>query len=184
MTLNLKKAEKINLTKTFPGLKKVRLELEWTDANIDADASAFICDENTKLLNDSYFVFYNPPNDSCPEKAVVYGGDARKGGVETIKIDLEKVTHRAREIALVVTIYESIEKNLHFGNLKSGGISLYNEETGEKMASFQFGTGEYTNESLIHMASLYKGENGWEFEAFGRGTAGADLAYALEMFTK
>jgi len=186
--INLTKSTgKINLKKEFPGLKRVRLDLEWTDANIDADASAFVCDGNSKLLSNEHFVFYGLDPDqnglkADPQKAVVYGGDSRKGGVETIKIDLEKVASAAAEIALVITIYESKEKNKHFGNLTAGGISLYNDETGDLLASFKFGTGEYTNESLIHMASLFKGANGWEFEAFGRGAANKDLGDALEMF--
>lgn len=181
-----KTSGKINLKKEFPGLKKIRLVLEWTNPSngtkVDADASAFVCDGNSKLLGNEYFVFYGSQDKACPQKAVVYGGDSRQGGTETITVDLEKVTDKAQEIAFVITMYESKEKGLTFGELEKGGITLYNDETGDKLASYAFGTGEYTKESLIHMASLYKGANGWEYEAFGKGAVGKDLGDALVMF--
>lgn len=183
MALTLEKNKPLSLKKADAGLKRVRLELTWkSKVKFDADATALVCDGNSKLLSESYIVFYNQPQD--PEGAVVSKGDARDGGGagEVVVVDLEKVTSRAVEIAFVVTIYEGVSKGLNFGQLEAGGMKLVNDETGAEIASFSFGTGEFTNETMIHMGSLFKGNDGWEIEAFGKGKANMELGDVLSTF--
>ncbi|MDP4156721.1 MAG: TerD family protein, partial [Bacillota bacterium] len=65
MGINLSKGQRIDLTKTNPGLTKVIVGLGW-DTNkysggqdFDLDASAFLTDENGKVIQDNDFIFYN-----------------------------------------------------------------------------------------------------------------------------
>ena len=83
MAVNLKKGQKVDLTKGNPGLSKIMVGLGW-DVNrydgghdFDLDASAFLLGANGKVANDSNFVFYSNPAD--PSGAVRYGGDNRTG---------------------------------------------------------------------------------------------------------
>lgn len=183
MPVQLKKNEKLSLKKVAPGLSKIRLEVNWNSpVKFDADATALVCDATPKLLSDDYIVFYNQEKD--PEGAVVSHGDQRNGGGagEVVTVDLDKVNPNAREIAFIVTIYEGVTNGLNFGKLQSGGMKLVNDETGEVLAEFAFGTGEFTNETMIHMGSLFKGDNGWDIEAFGKGRAGMELGDVLAQF--
>lgn len=86
MAVNLKKGQKVDLTKGNPGLSKIMVGLGW-DVNrydgghdFDLDASAFLLGANGKVANDSNFVFYSNPAD--PSGAVRYGGDNRTGAGE------------------------------------------------------------------------------------------------------
>lgn len=83
MSINLKKGQKINLTKDNPGLNKAIIGLGW-DTNkysggyeFDLDASAFLVGNNGKVNDDLNFVFYNNLQD--PSGAVVHTGDNRTG---------------------------------------------------------------------------------------------------------
>ena len=67
MAVNLKKGQKVDLTKGNPGLSKIMVGLGW-DVNrydgghdFDLDASAFLLGANGKVANDSNFVFYSNP---------------------------------------------------------------------------------------------------------------------------
>lgn len=68
MTISLSKGQRIDLTKTNPGLTKVVVGLGW-DTNkysggqdFDLDASAFLLHEDGKAKGSDDFVFYNNPS--------------------------------------------------------------------------------------------------------------------------
>lgn len=65
MAIQLSKGQRIDLTKTNPGLTKAVIGLGW-DTNkysgghdFDLDASAFLVDAHDNCVNDLDFVFYN-----------------------------------------------------------------------------------------------------------------------------
>lgn len=106
MAVNLKKGQKVDLTKGNPGLSKIMVGLGW-DVNrydgghdFDLDASAFLLGANGKVANDSNFVFYSNPAD--PSGAVRYGGDNRtgagEGDDETIFVDLATIPANVEKI--------------------------------------------------------------------------------------
>lgn len=65
MGVMLSKGQKIDLTKSHPGLSKVVIGLGWDinqhGANYDLDASAFLLGDNHKVWSDNDFIFYNNP---------------------------------------------------------------------------------------------------------------------------
>ena len=68
MAVSLQKGQNVSLSKTAPGIRKVRFGLGWdaraTDgAAFDLDASAFVLDASGRVLGDQHFVFYNNPHD-------------------------------------------------------------------------------------------------------------------------
>jgi len=208
--IKLQKAVKINLGKEFDNLERIRFELKWeADAkklrdanarpNFDADAQAFICKTVpvngvlvSQLISEEHFVFYNSKNhdfadgvNCCPEHAVVLSEDEQDGGGdgETIIVDLRKVHSEASEIVLTVSIHKAMQRKQNFGQLSGGGVDVYNDITGELIASFSFGQNEFTNETFLHVGSLFNSKrDGWEFEVFNQGTANMDLSDALIRF--
>ena len=84
MAVSLSKGQKVDLTKTNPGLKKIVIGLGW-DTNkydggqdFDLDASAFVVGATGKVKDEKDFVFYNNPKGA--QGAVVHTGDNRSGG--------------------------------------------------------------------------------------------------------
>ena len=74
MAIQLKKGQKIDLTKGNPGLKHIRLGLGW-DTNMfdggddfDLDVSLFMVGKSGKVEQDEDFIFYN--NLKHPSEAV------------------------------------------------------------------------------------------------------------------
>lgn len=63
MAIQLSKGQRIDLTKTNPGLTKALIGLGWDTnkytggADFDLDASAFLVDQNDRCINDHDFVF-------------------------------------------------------------------------------------------------------------------------------
>lgn len=65
MAVSLSKGQRVDLTKTNPGLKKIVIGLGW-DTNkydgghdFDLDASAFVLGASGKVKDEQDFVFYN-----------------------------------------------------------------------------------------------------------------------------
>lgn len=99
MSINIKKGERISLSKEAPGLKRASIGLGWdvnasdTGKAFDLDASLFMLAGDGKIPIDEYFVFYN--NLNSPDQSVKHLGDSRtgegSGDDETIVVDLAKI---------------------------------------------------------------------------------------------
>ena len=86
MAVNLSKGQKVDLTKTNPGLSKLLVGLGW-DVNkydggfdFDLDVSVFLLDANGKVTSDADFVFYG--NLKHASGSVEHRGDNRTGAGE------------------------------------------------------------------------------------------------------
>ena len=112
MPISLKKGQKVDLTKTNPGLTKICIGLGW-DVNkydggsaFDLDTAAFLLGENGKVREQGDFVFYS--NLSHASGAVVHQGDnltgEGEGDDEQIIVDLSKVPVDVTRIAFTATI--------------------------------------------------------------------------------
>ena len=137
MAISLKKGQKVDLTKTNPGLKEVLIGLGW-DTNkydggkdFDLDSSVFLLGANNKVASDDDFVFYG--NLKHKSGAVEHMGDnltgAGEGDDEQIKIDLSKVPAEVEKIDFTVTIYEAEERKQNFGQVENAFIRVVNSAT-------------------------------------------------------
>lgn len=184
--LALKKSDgKVALSKaTSKILKKIRLEFGWrSSVSLDADVSAFLLDSNQSMIGPEYFVFFNQKAD--PEASVVAGADVRDGTGEKEKIfvDLPKVSNKVSEIAFILTIDEAASQANHFGVLEEADVVIYDDDTNEPLVEFKFDSSTFKNgESLVHAASIFRGNTGWEVQGFGKGTPGKDLTGAVTLF--
>ena len=79
MAISLEKGQKIDLTKSNPGLKNIIIGLGWDTnkydggAAFDLDSAAFLLNKDGKVGQDADFVFYNNTrgrNDSVTRKAL------------------------------------------------------------------------------------------------------------------
>ena len=104
--VNLVKGQKVELTKSNPGLTKINAGLGW-DVNafdsgsaFDLDAEVFLLGDSGKVSSDGDFVFYG--NTTHASGAVEHTGDNRDGAGdgddETIKIDLSRVPQNISRI--------------------------------------------------------------------------------------
>lgn len=81
MAISLAKGQKIDLTKTNPGLSKVVVGLGWDvnqydgGADFDLDASVFLLNAEGKCSSEKDFIFYNQTEGAGG--AVIHTGDNR-----------------------------------------------------------------------------------------------------------
>lgn len=190
--INLAKGQRIDLTKTNPGLTKVIVGLGW-DTNryhggndFDLDASAFLTDANGRVIQDSDFIFYN--NLVHSSGSVEHTGDNRTGegdgDDEQIKIDFSKVPTHVHRIAITVTIHDAEARFQNFGQVSNAFVRLVDEDTDNEVLRFDLGE-DFSVETAVVFCELYRHNSDWKFNAIGSGFSGGLAAlcrnYGLEV---
>ncbi|MFZ5969333.1 MAG: TerD family protein [Bacillota bacterium] len=179
MSISLTKGQKIDLTKTNPGLKKVIIGLGW-DTNkysggydFDLDASAFLTNEFDKVTNDRDFVFYN--NLQGGNGSVIHTGDNRtgegEGDDEQIKVDFSKVPANIHKIGITVTIHEAAQRGQNFGQVSNAFVRVVNEETNQEVLRYDLAE-DFSVETALVVCELYRHSGEWKFSAVGSGFQG------------
>ena len=184
MPVNLLKGQKVDLTKNNPSLTKLIVGLGWDTnkydggADFDLDASAFLCGENGKVLNDSDFVFYS--NLKHSSGAVEHTGDnltgEGEGDDEVIKVDLSKIPDNISKIAFTVTIYDAEARRQNFGQVSNAYIHIIDQATGTELIRYDLGE-DFSIETAVVVGELYRHNGDWKFNAIGSGFQGG--LYAL-----
>lgn len=175
----LVKGQKVDLTKSNPGLAKINAGLGW-DVNIfdggaqfDLDAEVFLLADNGKVTSDADFVFYG--NAVHSSGAVEHSGDNRDGAGdgddETIRIDLSKVPANITRITFTVTIYDAEARNQNFGQVRNAFIRIYNPDTNEELLRYDLSE-DYSIETALIIGELYRHNGEWKFNAVGAGYQG------------
>ena len=179
MGITLAKGQKVDLTKSNPGLKNVVVGLGW-DINkydgghsFDLDTAAFLTAGNGKVTSDTDFVFYN--NLRHPSGAVTHLGDnltgVGEGDDEQIKVSLDQVPANIEKIAFTVTIHEAMERNQNFGQVSNSYIRVMDEATGTELIRYDLGE-DFSIETAIVVGELYRHNGEWKFNAVGSGYQG------------
>ncbi len=184
MAISLVKGQKIDI-----GLSKISVGLGWdpnegTGNDFDLDASAIMINEQRKLVDEEYFVFFN--NLKSPDGALQHTGDDPDGKSsdgdddEAIKIDIAKIDTRVSEILFVVTIADFEKRKQNFGQVRNSYIRIVDETTNTEIAKYELNE-DFSVETGVEFGRLYKKNDAWKFEASGIGYK-ADLAFFLEKY--
>lgn len=179
MTISLSKGERIDLTKSNPGLSKVIIGLGW-DTNkysgghdFDLDASAFLLHEDGKARGIQDFVFYN--NLTGGNGSVEHTGDNRTGegdgDDEQIKVDMSRVPTDIHRVGITVTIHDAQARAQNFGQVSNAYVRLVDELTGNEVLRFDLGE-DFSVETAVVVCELYRNGNDWKFQAIGSGFSG------------
>ena len=179
MAISLAKGQKVDLTKTNPGLSKILIGLGWDTnrydggAQFDLDASAFMLGDNGKVPSDAEFIFYNQPKHASG--SVEYMGDNRtgegEGDDEQIKIDLSKVPENVQKISFTVTIDQADERKQNFGQVENSFIRVVDETNNKELIRYDLGE-DFSIETAVVVAEIYRHGGEWKFQAIGSGFSG------------
>ena len=179
MGITLAKGQKVDLTKSNPGLKNIVVGLGW-DVNkydggfsFDLDTAAFLTGANGKVTSDTDFVFYN--NLRHPSGSVTHLGDnltgAGDGDDEQIKVALDQVPANIEKIAFTVTIHEALQRSQNFGQVSNSYIRVMDEASGTELIRYDLGE-DFSIETAIVVGELYRHNGEWKFNAIGSGYQG------------
>ena len=179
MAVSLAKGQKVDLTKGNPGLKEVMIGLGWDvnkydgSADFDLDAAAFLLGGNGKVTSDEDFVFYN--NLKHKSGAVQHLGDnltgAGEGDDEQIKISLDKVPANIEKIDFTVTIHEAESRKQNFGQVENAFIRVVDASNNKELIRYDLGE-DFSIETAVVVAELYRHNGEWKFNAIGSGFSG------------
>lgn len=207
MSVNLKKGEKVNLTKTNAGLRRVMVGLGWDEAqnqsvvggllgkfggsqqskqDIDCDAIAFLLGSDGNIRSKSDVVFFNNLNHSSG--CVIHHGDnltgAGEGDDECISVDLARLPAQYERIVILVSIYKATDRKQHFGMIKNAFIRLVDGDTGKELCIFNLSE-NYDGMASMVFGELYRHNGEWKFNAIGQpmnewSVAGLAARYGLD----
>ena len=187
MAVSLQKGQRVDLTKDRPSLKNVLIGLGWDinhydgETDFDLDASAFMTKANGKVGNENDFIFYG--NLNHVSGSVQHMGDNRTGegdgDDEVIKVQLDKIPSDYDTISFTVTIYEAEKRLQNFGMVENAYVRLIDEDTGEELVRFDL-TEDFSTETALVVAEIYKRDGQWKFAAIGSGYDGGLKALCKE----
>lgn len=179
MALNLKKGQKVDLTKGRTGLSRLIVGLGWDinkydgNAEFDLDACAFLLGANGKATCEGDLIFYS--NERHYSGAVATSGDNRtgagEGDDETLIVDLSKVPANIERIAFTVTIYDAVSRRQNFGMINNSYIRIIDQDSNEELIKYDLGE-DYSIETSIVVGEIYRHNGEWKFNAIGSGFQG------------
>ena len=186
MAISLQKGGNLSLSKTDPGLREVLVGLGWAarasdGADFDLDASLFMVRENGKVRGDHDFIFYNQLTSTCG--SVEHTGDnktgAGEGDDEALKIRLADVPGDIARLVIAVTIHEAEQRRQNFGMVQDAFVRIVNLETNAEIVRFDLSE-DYSTETAMIFAEIYRYNGDWKFRAVGQGYAGGLAALAIQ----
>lgn len=181
MAVSLSKGQRVSLEKVAPGLSEVFIGLGWdvkatdTGKDFDLDSSLFLLGANEKLISDSHFLFYNNLVSPDPDKSVQHLGDnltgAGEGDDEVIKINLKKVPTDVQKIVVTVTIHEAQQRSQNFGQVQNAFVRIVDAQSKQEAVRYDL-VEDYSVETALIMAELYRKDSEWRLNAVGAGYQG------------
>ena len=181
MAINLSKGERISLEKVAPGLVQIFIGLGWdinatdTGGDFDIDASIFLLDSNEKLISDKHFIFYNNPKSPDPEQSIQQRGDNRtgagEGDDEIIDVNLTTIPPEVAKMAITVTIHEADKRQQNFGQVSNAFVRVVNCQDEQEIIRYDL-TEDFSVETALIMAELYRKDGEWRMNAVGAGYEG------------
>jgi tellurium resistance protein TerD len=185
LAISLSKGQKVDLTKTNPGLSKVIVGLGW-DTNrydggkdFDLDTSVFLLGDNGKVGSDSDFIFYN--NATGGNGSVVHTGDNRTGAGdgddEQTNIDLNNVPASVQRITFAITIHDAESRSQNFGQVSNAYVRILNGDSNQELIRYDLGE-DFSIETALIVGELYRHNGEWKFSAIGSGFQGGLAALA------
>ena len=169
MAISLKKGQKVDLTKTNPGLKEILIGLGW-DTNkydggfdFDLDSSVFLLGADSKVTDGGDFIFFN--NLKHSSGSVEHLGDNLTGaGDGDDEENIEK-------IAFTVTIYDADVRKQNFGQVENAFIRVFDELNGKELIRYDLDE-DFSIETAVIVGELYRNKGEWKFNAVGSGFEG------------
>ncbi|ARU60345.1 chemical-damaging agent resistance protein C [Tumebacillus avium] len=176
MAISLSKGQKVDLTKSNPGLTKVVVGLGW-DTNkydggndFDLDASVFCASAAGKVNSDKDFVFYNNPQNE--NGSVVHNGDNRTGDGdgddEQVVVDLNSVPANVEKVAFCITIHDAAARGQNFGQVSNAFVRILNADSNAELIRYDLGE-DFSVETAVVVGELYRHNGEWKFNAIGSG---------------
>lgn len=186
MPVNLSKGQKVDLTKTNPGLNRLHVGLGWDvnrydgSSDFDLDVVTFMLGSNGKVASDADFVFYG--NKLHTSGSVESMGDnltgVGDGDDEVVKVTLNTVPSTIEKITFAVSIYDADARHQNFGQVENAFIRIVDEASNQELLRYDLGE-DFSIETSVVVGELYRYNGEWKFNAIGSGFQGGLAALCV-----
>ncbi|MBF0101790.1 MAG: TerD family protein [Desulfobacterales bacterium] len=170
--MNLVRGQKIKIQDITQSLSNIQVGIKIDfGRQVSIDIACFGVDQNDKLSDDRYFIFYNQPN--SPENAVRKRGQVL-GDSERFELNLTKLPSSIKKLVFTA----AIDGNEVMSQISSGFIRLLSDNN--EVARFSFSGTDFASEKAIILGEMYF-KDIWRFSAVGQGFNGG-LSALLKHF--
>lgn len=170
--LSLVKGQKVDLTKSNPGLTKFAFGLGWDlqpGVTFDLDAFAFLVDGAGKECANPVFFGH------LSGEGVKHSGDnltgAGDGDDEVITIEQSALPANCEKVILGVNIYNA-KPGQNFGQVKGCFCRAFDPQTPDQSIVRYDLNEDYSTKTAILVGEFYKKDGEWKFNALGEGKDG------------
>ena len=169
--LNLQKNDILNLTKKNPGLKLVNLAAGWdvavSGSDFDLDIAAYLLDDRGKIHGGEDVIFFN----HMEVPGIKLNGDNRTGAGEGDDevIDFSKLSPSVSKIVFAIAIFEADRRRQSFGMVNNSYVRVLDVENNEKEICRYPLKENFSTETAVIVAELFKEDGEWSFKAIGNG---------------
>jgi stress response protein SCP2 len=202
MAINLQKGQRVDLTKSNPGLSKILVGLGWDPvqnsggklfgslfgggnaANIDCDASVIMLGANDRLQNNKDVIYFG--NLKSNNGSVQHSGDNLTGDGdgddEQIMVDLKTIPETIQKLVFVVNIYDCIKRKQHFGMIRNAFIRIVDPSKNQELIHYNL-SDDYSGRTCLVAGEIYRHGTEWKFAAVGNGTNAAGLSEVVRSYS-
>jgi len=204
LAISLQKGQRVDLTKSNPGLLKILVGLGWDPvqssgggklfgslfgggggtSNVDCDASVIMLGANDRLQNNKDVIYFG--NLKSNDGSVQHSGDNLTGDGdgddEQVVIDLNRVPSSIQKLVFVVNIYDCIKRKQHFGMIQNAFIRVANSSNQQEMIRYNL-SDDYSGKTCLVAGEIYRHGTEWKFAAIGTGTNAAGLSEVVKSYS-
>ena len=196
MAINLKKGQRISLTKENPGLKQIMCGLGWDVApksggffggnkQFDLDSSVICLNADKKLADLKDLIYFGNLRHSS--SAIAHQGDnltgAGEGDDEVINIDLPLIPPNISHLVFTINIYKCDQRKQDFSMVENAFVRLVNRADNKELARYNLSGSEYKGMTGMVLAEVYRHNDEWKMAALGNGFKVSTLADIAKIYT-
>ena len=196
MAINLKKGQRISLTKEDPSLKQIMCGLGWDVApksggffggnkQFDLDSSIICLNADKKLTDLKDLIYFGNLRHSS--SAIAHQGDnltgAGEGDDEVINLDLPLIPPNIAYLVFAINIYKCDQRRQDFGMVENAFVRLVNRADGKELARYNLSGSEYQGMTGMILAEVYRHNEDWKMAALGNGFKISTLADLAKIYT-
>lgn len=196
MAINLKKGQRISLTKEDPSLKQIICGLGWDVApksggffggnkQFDLDSSVLCLDADKKLSDVKDIIYFGNLRHSS--SAIAHQGDnltgAGEGDDEIINLDLPLIPPNIAFLVFAINIYKCNQRRQDFGMVENAFVRLVNRANNQELARYNLSGREYEGMTGMILAEVYRHGDDWKMAAVGNGFKIETLADIAKLYT-
>lgn len=157
--ISLSRGQRINLTDIVPDNSEFQIDIACSSLGLAIDFSCFGLDDNEKLLDECYRIFFDQPSTPC-------GGIFLKSLIKDnalFTISLQKLPTTISRLAIIV----AIDGNGTMSQIVNGYVQFLVREI--EVARFVFVGSDFSEERALSLLEIYRKDGIWRISTTGQG---------------